>query len=188
MAHVKKNIVTEGLSGKLGNTIVFRQRGGKTIVSVPPEKKKRTQSEAQAKHIHRFRLAALYGKQAVQDPVVKAAYGARTKGGQTAYNVAVADYLHAPSIDEPDLGTYRGAQGSSLVLSVVDDHRVTEVSVAMYNRAGALVEEGSAQLHENGLDWVYTTQKKNTTLKGSKLIVRASDLPGNIVEKEVVLS
>ena len=188
MAHVKKNIVTEGLSGKLGNTIVFRNRGGKTIVAVTAEKKKRKPSEAQARQLRNFRQAVAYSQQATQDPALKAAYEARAKGGQTAHNVAVADYLNAPTMDEPDLGSYQGAKGSQLILPVVDDHLVTEVSVAMYNQAGALVEEGAAQLHENGTDWVYTTQKQNTNVKGSKLIVRASDLPGNRVEKEVALN
>ncbi len=36
MAKVGNNIVTTGLSGKLGNLIVFRNRGGKTIVSKTP--------------------------------------------------------------------------------------------------------------------------------------------------------
>ena len=188
MATVKKNIVTQGLSGKLGNNIVFRNRGGKTIVAVTPEKKKRVYTEAQRKQTRKFRSAIVYGKQAIQDPTTKAVYEAQAKDGQSAFNIAVADYLNAPSIEELELGTYQGTKGSQFILPVVDDHQVTEVSVAMYNQAGALVEEGSAQQHENGVDWVYTTQKQNAKVKGSKLIIRASDLPGNTVEKEIVLN
>ena len=187
MAYVKKNIVTEGMSGKLGNNIVFRNRGGKTVVAVTPEKKKRKLSEAQKVQTRKFSTAIAYGKQAVQDPAAKAAYQAQAKGGQTAFNVAVSDCLNAPRIEEPDLSAYQGAKGSQLILPVADDYLVTEVSVAMYNQAGALVEAGAAQLHNNGADWVYTTQKQNANFKGSKLIIRASDLPGNTVEKEVVL-
>lgn len=47
MAHVKKNIVTEGLSSMLGNSIVFRNRGGKTIVSVKPDASNREATETQ---------------------------------------------------------------------------------------------------------------------------------------------
>lgn len=188
MAHVKKNVVTEGLSGKLGNNIVFRNRGGKTVVSVTPEKKKWQPTEAQHQHTRRFRQAIAYGKQALQDPATKAAYEARAKNGQSAFNVAVADYLNAPDMYEADFGTYQGAKGSQLVLPVVDDHLVTEVTVALYNQAGALVEEGPATLHDNGVDWLYTTQKQNANVAGSKLIVRASDLPGNTLEKEVMFA
>jgi hypothetical protein len=36
MAKVGNNIVTTGLSGKLGNLIVFRIRGGKTVSPIHP--------------------------------------------------------------------------------------------------------------------------------------------------------
>jgi hypothetical protein len=36
MAKVGNNIVTTGLSGKLGNLIVFRNRGGKTVNPISP--------------------------------------------------------------------------------------------------------------------------------------------------------
>ncbi len=144
--------------------------------------------EAQRQQTNRFRQAVAYGKQAVQDPTTKAAYEARAKNGQSAYNVAVADYLNAPDMHEPDFGSYQGAKGSQLLLPVVDDHLVTEVNVAMYNQAGALVEEGPATLHDNGVDWVYTTQRPNANVTGSKLVVRASDLPGNTLQKEVVFA
>lgn len=188
MAKVKKNTVTQDPSEKLGNNLVFRHRGDQTIVAVAPQKTKREPTEAQQRQNRKFRNATIYGKQAIQDSTVRAAYQAQAKDGQSAYNVAIADYLNAPSIEELELGAYQGAKGSEFVLPVVDDYLVTEVSVALYNRAGALVEEGLAQQHENGVDWVYTTQKQNAEVKGSKLIVRASDLPGNTVEKEVVLS
>ena len=61
------------------------------------------------------------------------------------------------------------------------------MQVAIYNQAGNLVEQGAAELADNGIDWVYTTQKANGQAKGSKLVVRASDLPGNTTEKEEVL-
>ena len=187
MAYVKKNVVTEGLSGKLGNTVVFRQRGGKTIVAVPPEKKKREPSEAQKNHQRKFREASRYAMQATQDPTLREAYARKAKADQSAYNVAMADYLNLPDITELDLSTYTGAQGNPVVVKVVDDHLVTDVQVAIYNRAGALLEQGPAQLHDNGLDWVYTAQKANGQRKGSRLVVRASDLPGNTTEKEEVL-
>ena len=38
MAKIKKNIVTSGLSKKLGNDLVFRQVNGKTIVASTPMK------------------------------------------------------------------------------------------------------------------------------------------------------
>ena len=186
MARVKKNIVTEGLSGKLGNNIVFKQWGGQTIVSARPTPSEHKLSEGQIAAQHRFQLATRYAKQAIQDDTLKSAYQQRAKGGQNAYNVAMADYLNPPRIAE--LSTYTGAKGEKITLQAIDDHLVTDVQVAIYTRQGNLLEEGTAQLQPNGVDWVYTTQKANAQIKGSQLMIRASDLPGNITEKTAVFN
>jgi len=39
MAESKNNIITHGLSGKVGDLIVFSQRNGKTIVSRAPKER-----------------------------------------------------------------------------------------------------------------------------------------------------
>jgi len=188
MAYVKKNIVTEGLSGKLGNNIVFRNVGGKTVVAVKPDTSNRQDSEAQKYQKRRFKAGSTYAVNALQDPLVKESYALRTKPGQTPYNVALADFLNAPVIEEVNLSTFSGAKGSPIRMLVVDDHEVTEVKVAIYDPQGGLVEEGNATLHENGIDWVYTTQKALATVSGSSIFIQASDLPGNTVEREEVLS
>ena len=54
MAHIKDNIVTEGMSGKLGNKIVFRNVGGKTIVAKRPIPSGKEDTEEQKKHKLRF--------------------------------------------------------------------------------------------------------------------------------------
>ncbi len=188
MAHVKKNIVTEGLSGKLGNTLVFRSHKNKTIVSVRPEKTNRPRSEAQQRQQRRFQQGIAYAKKATQDTALKASYALRAKAGQTAYNVALADYLNAPEIQQVDASLYTGTKGSPVLIQVVDDHSVAEVKVSVYDPQGVLLEEGKATLEENGWDWVYTTQKPNAQRSGSKIFVTASDLPGNHVIKETVIA
>ncbi len=114
MAKVKKNIITQGLAGKLGDTIVFRQLGGKTIVQAMPEKRKQELSEGQKKQINKFREAARYAKQALENDEVRTAYAAKAKVGQTAYNVAIADYMNAPVIEAIDLSAFDGKKGRQL--------------------------------------------------------------------------
>lgn len=96
MAKVGDNIVTTGLSGKLGNLIVFRNRGGKTIVAKAPKKKQTEWSEAQERHRLKFQEAVLYAKSAIANETTKEAYKASAEEGETAYNVAVADFLNSP--------------------------------------------------------------------------------------------
>ncbi len=188
MAHVKNNIVTEGLSGKLGNTIVFRQRGGKTVVAVKPTSTNKEPTEKQKAHHQRFRRGSRYAKQVVQDPSTKAVYQQLARGGQSAFNVAMADFMNQPAITALDLGTYTGAKGHVISITAEDDHLVADVQVAIYDQAGTLLEQGPAELDGNGVDWVYVTQKANGKPKGTKLVVQASDLPGNTTTREAVLA
>jgi hypothetical protein len=187
MARVKKNIVTEGLSGKLGDRIVFRTRGGRTFVAVAPTPVKREPTEAQKQQRRKFAEANSYAKRALEDPTLKAAYRAQAKEHQSAFNAAMGDFLNAPAIDHIDSSEYDGKRGSQLRLSVSDDTQVASVRVAIYDPQGALLEEGDAQLAENNIDWVYTAQKAVAEVKGSKVAVQASDLPGNRSRREEVL-
>lgn len=187
MAKVRKNIVTQGLSGKLGDTIVFRQIGGATVVSVMPEKTERESTPGQKKQQRRFQQAVIYARNAMEDDSLKEAYALKAKGKQTPFNVALADFLNAPDIDEIDVSKYDGTQGSEVMIRVVDDYQVAQVIVSIFKQDGTLVEEGTAALADNGLDWVYTAQQANTPLTGNKMIIKASDVPGNTSELEQVL-
>lgn len=187
MAKVKNNIVTEGLSGKLGDRIVFRQKAGKTIVAVKPQFTEE-RSEAQQEHARKFREGTQYAVKALADPTVKAAYALRAKPGQTAYNIALADYLKAPDISLVDFSLYDGKKGSQLRIRVSDDHMVSEVKVAIYSPDGTLLEEGNATPVENSLDWTYATQKASTEIQGHRLLIRATDLPGNHTEKSEIVA
>lgn len=184
MAKVGDNIVTTGLSGKLGNLLVFRNRGGKTIVSKAPKKKQTEWSEAQEKHRLRFQEAILYAKSAMAVPQKKDAYQAAAKEGQTAYNVAVADFLNAPYINEIDVSKYNGQPGSYIQVRAVDDFMVQEVIVTVQNSDGTEVESGAAVLQEGGIWWRYTATAVNESLAEDKITIRVFDIPGNLTEQE----
>lgn len=84
------NLFTEGLAGSVGNKqMVFRQRGGATIVSKSPVFGDREMSPAQKAQQLKFEQAVIYGKAAIAEPVTKAAYKAEAKPNQTAFNVAL---------------------------------------------------------------------------------------------------
>ncbi|MGV8094686.1 MAG: hypothetical protein AB2L24_22765 [Mangrovibacterium sp.] len=183
MAKVGNNIVVTGLSGKLGNLIVFRTHGAKTVVAQAPQKRKGEPTEAQEQHQTRFQEAILYGKASITDAAKKAAYKASAEDGQSAFNVAVADFLRAPHIDEIDVSHYSGQADSFIEVRAVDDFKVTEVTVSIFNSDGSEVEQGSASVQTDG-NWRYVVTATNESLSGDKIIVRVSDLPGNLTEKE----
>jgi hypothetical protein len=94
MAKQKGNVVTYGLSGKIGDLLIFRQVGGKTVISKIPEPSK-TVSEKQKAHRKRFQQAVIYAQSALALPETGDRYAAAAKKGQTPINVAVADFFNA---------------------------------------------------------------------------------------------
>ena len=180
MAKVAKNIVLFGASGKLGDQIVIRQRGGQTILSQVPGERETEPTEAQKVQQQRFQQAVIYGKSQVADEAAKAEYAAKAEGLKTAFNVAVADFLHAPDVDEIDVISYHGAVDDTIRVRVTDDFKVEQVQVSILNSDGTLVEEGDAAQQDNEIDWVYIATTTNENTEGDKIVVMAADKPGNI--------
>jgi hypothetical protein len=184
MAKQKGNVVTYGLSGKVGDLLVFRQRNGKTVVSKIPTMPK-TVSEKQMDSRIRFQRATIYAKAAIVDPETGELYaaGAKKQKGKTAYNIAIADFFNAPNIDTVDLSDYNGAADETIRIVATDDFAVKSVHVSIINADGVTVEEGEA-VHGAGNMWKYTTTQENGDVSGYKIEVDAYDLPGNIAHEE----
>jgi signal peptidase I len=182
MAKSTNNVLTYGLSGKVGDLLVFRQVDGKTIVSKVPEQPK-TVSEKQKEHRKRFQQAIIYAKAAVEAPETGAQYKTAAKKEKQPCNVAVADFFHAPDIQLIDLRGYAGNAGDKIMITVTDDFAVHAVQVRINNADGSLVEEGNA-VRSAGDIWMYTATQNNENLEGDKIVVTASDLPGNITQEE----
>jgi hypothetical protein len=180
MAIIKDNLATEGLSGKVGN-IVFRRRkaDGKVIVSKHSVVEEREPTDAQQKIHDKFQRASVYGKAAIANATTKAAYAAKAEAGKSAYNIAIADFFHAPVIESIDVSAYKGVVGNVIRIRAWDDFKVTGVHVVIANSDGTLVEEGDAVKQSNELDWLFTAKKANATLTGDKITVTATDLPMN---------
>jgi hypothetical protein len=184
MAKSTNNVLTYGLSGKIGDLLVFRQKDGKTIVAKVPEQTK-TASDKQKEQRKRFQQATIYAKNAVEAADTKGLYdeGAKKKKGITAYNVAVADFFSAPDIHTVDLSAYTGKVGDEIRVTVSDDFAVQSVHVQINNADGSLVEDGYAT-HGAGDLWVYAATQPNESLDGDRIVISASDLPGNITTEQ----
>jgi hypothetical protein len=189
MASSKFNVLTHGLSGLVGDMLVFRQKAGRTIVASKPRPSSKPVTVIALAIRERFKRAASYAASIMANLTLKAEYQQTAKPGQSAYNMAFSDYQKAPEIYEDiNLSVYTGAIGEAIEVSVMDDFRVESVSVTIKTAANVLVEEGAAIQSPNGLDWIYTTTAVNAEVPGSKIIFAAKDLPGNetVVEKMVI--
>lgn len=181
MAKVRKNLIIQGLSGSLGEQLVIRHdKAGRTIVAVSPSfDPNRTFSEAQLQTQERFRQASAYAKDAREEDV----YVEKAEGTpQTPYNVAMADWFHAPEILEIDVSGWNGAVGEVIRVKASDDVEVTQVSLVITDAQGVVIEQGGA-VREGGLWWQYTTTQPASGTP--RVVASARDLPGNITNLEV---
>jgi hypothetical protein len=180
MAKVRNNIITQGLSGKLGNQIVFRAgRNGQTIVGVKPsDDPNRGLSSSQIAHQDAFRQAITYAKAARENAV----YIIKAKGTHlNAYNMAVADWFSKPEVLEIEASGWTGAVGETIRVKAQDDVLVAGVSVAIKNTDGTILEQGEA-LQSDGLWWTYTTTQVATSFPGVMVVATAQDLAENVSE------
>ncbi len=182
MAKVNNNIITQGLSGMLGNQVLFRQdKAGRTIVATRPRHNpNRIFSQRQQQHRNDFREAVAYA----QGARTAAIYISKAAGTpMNPYNVALSDWFHAPQILEIDLGAWSGQPAKVIRVKALDDVLVTQVSISIRDGAGALLEQGPAT-QADGLWWEYTTRA--TGSGNLTVIAAAQDMPGNITEMSMV--
>ena len=180
MAKSKRNVLTHGLSGTMGDLMVFRQLNGETIVANFPKERTAPLTEKQKQALARFKKATVYGKSVKGNEELRAMYQAKVKSGQTAYLLAVTDYLTSPVVEDADLRAYKGVIGDKIKVNALDDFQVKSVAVSITSAADELIEEGNAvQNPMNDLEWTYTVKVSNATLAGTKVSFTASDLPGN---------
>ena len=178
MAEAKGNIITKGLSGTIGRQLTFRIKAGKTIVSKLLTPSTAPPSDKAAAIRAKFLSSSQYAKKAIKDPALKALYKAAATGGQTAFNLALADAFKAPVVSKITTDNYHGVIGNTLLVEATDDFKVNAVVVSINSAAGDLLEKGNGVVQENG-DWLYTTTAANAALAGSKIMAIATDLPGN---------
>lgn len=98
--------------------------------------------------------------------------------------MAIADFFNAPDIHAIDLSSYSGQIGDKITIQVADV-AVKEVKVQIINADGTELEHGNAHCNESNAEWIYIATATNESLDGDKIIVKATDFPGNIGMKEV---
>ena len=182
-----RNSIMRGMSGSLGEELVFRQRAGKTVVSLPPVPREDNPTEDQLTIRSKFNEACRYAKTAIANPALKAEYKAKAELGTSAYNTAFADFFRAPVILNVDTTNYSGVIGNTILIEATDDFKVQSVQVTIFTAAGNLLETGSASANPGSSDyWTYTITASNPD--GSGVVrVQVSDLPGNVTARELSL-
>jgi len=184
MGSVKENLLTKGFSGKIGDEIVFRQVGNRTLFAKRPRKRNNLVPSAQAE---RFAKAVVYAKTALVDPAIRAEYEnlAFQTGLNSAYVAALTDYLRKPVIALVNADLYTGAVGDVIWITAQDDFKIASVEVTLQGADGSVLE--TEQAVAEGGRWKYSAITANPVRTGTKVIVKAKDRPGQELVVEQVL-
>lgn len=187
MAKVGNNILTQGLQGAIGGMLVFRQLNGKTVVSAKSQKVY-PRSDKQKERQDRFRKATQYAKSAMADASLKEQYAAGLSPRcSSAYQVAVADYLNAPSITQVIVHPHPITAQKIITIYASDDFRVAEVTVSIHTADGEVQEEGRATPTATDGIWEYMVSSTTFPLEEMLVTVAAVDLPQNRTSRTVSL-
>jgi hypothetical protein len=124
-------VITHGLSGKFADVVVFSQRNGRTIASRVPGKRTGPMTAGQLAVQAKFQKAVAYARSVMEDPSNREAYLKKARPGQTAFNMAIADYFKGPEIHEMDHSGYSGNIGEKILVRVSDNFRVREVKLSI---------------------------------------------------------
>ncbi len=101
MAKVKDNYVTKGISGAIGDELVFRNFKSGTFVGKFPDMSPVIPSKNQTKRRNRFAEAVAFAKKVMSDPERAARY--KEKNVDSVYHAALKDYLNLYNPDKPAL-------------------------------------------------------------------------------------
>jgi hypothetical protein len=179
MAKVLDNVILHGISGKIGDMVLVRRmhNGDYVVGKAPKVRKGREATLAQKDHQERFRQAVLYAKGAKDNPEYKALGKSR---GMSSFNVATADFFHAPEILSVDVSAYSGAHNQAIAITTVDDVKVASVGVVLAQDDDTVIEKGQATPSlKDPRVWTYTTTV-NAPSPSVKVLIDVADLTGQV--------
>ncbi len=185
MSKVVENLLTEGLSGKYSNKIVFRQRYGKTIFAKKPRNYR--PSPVHQANRENFLAAVDYALGVMNNPEKKEVYRQLAPIGVTAYNMAIADFLSEPKIERIDVNQYTGQIGDPVSVVAIDKCKVVSVHVKILDPGGNIVEQGPAVQVTGGRMWMYLAAALNTSPIGSTVNVTATDMVDHSAEASALV-
>jgi hypothetical protein len=148
MATLRSNPILNGFSGMLGNTVVFRNLRGKTVLSQRPAPPKK-QSEQQKANRSKFREATEWAKDILKDPQRKEYYLKKAKklNLPNAYTAAITDYMRSPLMDKYE------RNGTTIINVSKKDFTLKKVEVKL-NRSGAKIKSMHIVFKNGSEDWM----------------------------------
>lgn len=160
MAILTLNSPLQGIRGMIGNQLIFRKNGDKTVVSVKPSPRKKSRngnSALQQLYLDKFKNAAKYARSIMRDPVKYEEYKrlAKKQNKHSAWNVAISEYMLWIRIEAKNADKPVSSGNKRVALTVTKkSFKVKEVAVKLISRTKEVLAEGYAN-RISATDWVY---------------------------------
>lgn len=187
MSKTSDNSLTRTYRGKFGKDFVFRNRDNMSIMAKPPKKSAKAPTESQIEVRKKFKNAARWAKQALQEPDTLAFYQSVAKGMKTPFAKAVADYMRPPEVVSINTEAYQGNIGDRISVVAVDNLMVKHVTLSIYNPDGSLAETGQCVDSFNEDTWYFTATVAVADTAGLVVRAIAEDIPCHKGELSVTL-
>ncbi|WP_295121229.1 hypothetical protein [uncultured Chitinophaga sp.] len=180
------NFISTGASGLYLDQVVLKNKDGKVTMAKPPKKRTGDPHPNTLAAQQRMQRAFVYGELVLTNPLKKAIYEDAVGSRKNIYKLAVTDFLNAPQIRAVDNIDYTGSPDGRLMVLATDDVKVASVTFELFDASGTLIESGPAMPMERS-GWWYTATKDNPSLTGTRVVISATDLPGNTTVHEHTL-
>jgi len=186
MALLAANSVLQGLTGMIGNQLVFRKCGDKTVVSKKPYRCRRRTSELQQLYLSKFKEASRYARTLLRDRDKYEYYTklAKKHKKHSAYNLIISEYMLFIRIEEKETPKQSDKKRVVLTVTKKNNYKVDSVNVQLLSPSGETLAVGEANRICSS-DWVFKLAAPPE--KGSSIIVTALDAFGMPTIKQLQL-
>ncbi|MGA3014547.1 MAG: hypothetical protein ABSD71_11010 [Bacteroidales bacterium] len=187
MAVSYNNVITRTYSGRVGD-IVLRNYNGKSVMAKRPDCSKVIKSALQWENMNKFAKAVKYGLFVMANHVLCEYYRMK-RPDLSPYHAAISDYLSRPVIERVDVREYKGHPGNVVTVSAWDKWNIEGVGVVIFNAIGDIIEFGAAVPKEfsGNTEWEYMATIENADYKSSRILVKVTDKPGNVIHEIITL-
>lgn len=186
-----ETMVGREVRGRVDN-VVYRKLLGEMILARRPRKFEKPPTDVQLGVRERFRLASAYAKGVIRDPARKQPYldyvAEHNLTTARLFSIIARDFLRAPTVPDIHTDGYHRQPGGEIRLTVIDDTKVTGVTVSISRQSdGHVLESGTATYRSPYWYYVATTVAPAAP---EMLVIKvtATDLAGNVSTETMGLS
>lgn len=172
MVKIKKNVLVEGASGRLGDIVFKTMKNGTTYISQAPKKSKKGNTKKRKATRTSFSAGVTYAQGVLASEEARAYYAEYGSKKRRLYNLAISDYIQGPDIKKVTEQCL--PEGRMLEIMAVDNVHVCRLTCSYTKDGSEVVAEAEAAGSHH---WQAAIPAGVTEVK-----VRAYDRPGNVAE------